>query len=158
LIARIRNAVGDSGRSYDNSARLSKSLFITDGECTPTCQNKIKLVCAGMRVDRLRLEGFETIQANHQVFTLPERRLKKLLSLRAFIVRPIKKIVHDGSFFELHAKLSQRSKLQNRERERPHSTFNGTPHRRRNYRTGSDRTQQTSSSTQNFTLLAHDIY
>src|SRR5260370_34176793 len=103
--------MGNSGRSHDNRARFSKLLLFTDGEGTPTRKNKIELVCSGMRVNRLCLERFETIQANHQVLPLPERGLIKLLRLRAFIVRPITKIVHAASFFELHAKLPQRRKL-----------------------------------------------
>src|SRR5687768_8028224 len=81
-------------RSNDKSACLCCLLLVANREASAATQHKIKFVGASMRVHRLHLIGFKTIQTNHHVFTLPKSSFVKLFRLRSFEVAPIQEVRH----------------------------------------------------------------
>jgi len=89
----VRNACW----SNDERSFSGDLMFITNGEPSVAAQNKINLVGLLVCVNWLHLLGFETIQADHYVSTLPESSFMKLLGVNALEVSPVEKVRHDDS-------------------------------------------------------------
>ena len=102
--------MGDAGRCANERAGFGLAFFVTDGKSAAPFQYEIKLISTLVSMRGLLLVGFQTIHSDHQLLTLPQSGLKKLLSLGSNVLLPVHKNVHLSAIplFDLEdAKLAQ---------------------------------------------------
>lgn len=79
----IFHAMRGARRRPNYMARASFDDLFTNGEQSDTFQHKVKFILVAVLVDVLHLPWLQTVETNHQVFTLKQGGFVKLIGLRA---------------------------------------------------------------------------